>query len=116
MRAVLPDSRARRFPAVVFATALAASCDGNTPSSPDAPPPRSPSGTLPATLPFTHSAIDQSGIEFVTPLGNLKPPDHTLRTDHIYFYYGPFNPAAAPPGRRRPGRRAGARSGRAAGG
>src|SRR6185312_4713506 len=32
--------------------------------------------------------------EFVVPLGNLNPPDHTLPTDHIYFYHRLRHPSA----------------------
>ncbi len=36
--------------------------------------------------------IDPAAIQWITPLGNLNPPDHTLPTDHIYFYFA--NPDA----------------------
>jgi hypothetical protein len=33
------------------------------------------------------SPLADSLIAFITPLGNLNPPGHTLPTDHIYFYF-----------------------------
>jgi len=47
-----------------------------------------------ANLMFTVSPIAVSAIEFVTPLGGLNPPGHTLPTDHIYFYHRLYNPGA----------------------
>lgn len=45
-----------------------------------------PSG-LGSSFSFTRSPIDPALIEFITPLGNLNPPGHTMPTDHIYFYH-----------------------------
>ena len=38
------------------------------------------------TLAFKVSPVDQNVIAWITPLGNLNPPDHATPTDHIYFY------------------------------
>lgn len=35
-----------------------------------------------------------TAVEFVVPIGNLNPPDHTLPTDHAYFYHRLFHPDA----------------------
>lgn len=43
--------------------------------------------SLPATLSFAQPPIPLSAITFITPLGNLNPPGHTLPTNHIYFYH-----------------------------
>ena len=53
-------------------------------------------------LSFTVSPIDQSAILWITPLGNLNPPSHTLPTDHIYFYFANPDNADAPAARRVP--------------
>ena len=70
--------------------ALAAqACGGRSPTSP----------SLGNSLAFTHSPIDPSAITFITPLGNLNPPEHTLPTNHIYFYHPPTRlPVTAPAG------------------
>jgi hypothetical protein len=60
------------------------------------PSPTSPTegSSLPPTFAFTRSPIDVAAIEYVTPLGNLNPPGHTLPTDHIYFYRHLFHRTA----------------------
>ena len=35
---------------------------------------------------FRASPVAVEAIRWITPLGNLNPPDHTVPTDHIYFY------------------------------
>lgn len=60
---------------VVAIVCFAAACRNNA---------TAPSDT---NLPFTVSPLALSNIEYITPLGNLNPPDHTLPTDHIYFYH-----------------------------
>jgi len=35
---------------------------------------------------FTFSPIPLSEISRIVPLGNLAPPDHTIPTDHMYFF------------------------------
>jgi hypothetical protein len=41
-----------------------------------------------------YSPIPVEALEFVVPIGNLNPPDHTLPTDHAYFYVRLFHPEA----------------------
>jgi hypothetical protein len=65
------------MPGVLVALFAATAC-GSSPTSP---------GGLATSLSFSVSPIDTSVIEFITPLGNLNPPDHTFPTDHIYFYH-----------------------------
>jgi hypothetical protein len=48
-------------------------------------------GVAPGTALFTQSPIDVSVISSIVPIGNLNPPDHTLPTNHAYF----FHPSAA---------------------
>jgi len=85
-------TRSRRF-ALEAATGLCALACGTSPTSPgtSTPPAPTPPG---AALVFSVSPIPTAAIEFITPLGNLNPPDHTFPTDHIYFYYRLFHPAA----------------------
>jgi hypothetical protein len=45
------------------------------------------SGVAPGTAVFSQSPIDISAISVIVPLGNLNPPDHTLPTNHIYFFH-----------------------------
>ncbi len=35
---------------------------------------------------FTISPVDLGDIDYITPLGNLHPPEHTLPTEHMYFH------------------------------
>lgn len=57
-------------------------------------------------LVFTVAPVDPAVTDFILPLGNLNPPDHTIPSDHIYFYVGftrPENrhvPVVAPAGGR----------------
>ncbi|HXT69146.1 MAG TPA: hypothetical protein VN700_05305 [Vicinamibacterales bacterium] len=72
-------------------TAVAVLVSGcSKPGSPSGP---SGQGTS-STLAFTASPITTSAIEFVTALGQVNPPDHTLPTDHIYFYHRLNHPNA----------------------
>lgn len=82
------------FTALVFVTLIAGVGCGSSGSGPTSPSTaQTPSG-LGATFNFTRSPIDPSAILFITPLGNLNPPGHTLPTDHIYFYHhAPGQPA-----------------------
>ena len=58
------------------------------------------SANVPAgTLTLSVSPIDVNEIRFITPLGNLNPPAHTIPTDHIYFYFA--NPSNEQPAARR---------------
>lgn len=36
---------------------------------------------------LTHSPIDLSVIDTISPLGRINPPEHTVPTDHNYFMY-----------------------------
>ena len=74
---------------VVFA-ALTTACGSESiapSSSAGSPMLTAPTGPLV----FRASPIEQSTIRWITPLGNLNPPDHTLPTDHIYFYFAATN-------------------------
>lgn len=79
---------------LVQAVALAAACGAATPTGPDAvglaaaERNRSPEGPLV----FTASPVDPALVDFILPLGNLNPPDHTIPSDHIYFYVGFLRP------------------------
>ncbi|HZR22875.1 MAG TPA: hypothetical protein VFA59_04750 [Vicinamibacterales bacterium] len=54
----------------------------------------------PGFLAFRASPIALSEIRFITPLGNLNPPAHTIPTDHIYFYFAAPDAGETPIGRR----------------
>lgn len=83
--------RRRARTVLVIAIALASTACGGSSSS------TAPSSTTTATtsgagfpqgtLVLKNSVIDQSAIAWITPLGNLNPPSHTLPTAHIYFYF-----------------------------
>src|SRR3954470_7697828 len=45
------------------------------------------SGVAPGTAVFTQSPLGLSDISVIVPLGNLNPPDHTLPTNHAYFFH-----------------------------
>jgi hypothetical protein len=53
-------------------------------------------------LVLTHSVVDPTAILWITPLGNLNPPAHTLPTDHIYFYIADPDLGQSPASRRTP--------------
>jgi hypothetical protein len=65
---------------------LAAAACGSRNGSGDPGSATAPTG-LGSTFAFTRSPVDPAVIEFITPLGNLNPPGHTLPTDHMYFYH-----------------------------
>lgn len=44
------------------------------------------------TVVFEISPVDTQYISIATPLGNLNPPDHTLPTNHVYFYFKDVTP------------------------
>lgn len=73
---------------LLLAFALAAiGCGGGGTTSPSSSTSNNAASSFPSgTLVLKHSPIDQSAIAWITPLGNLNPPSHTLPTDHIYFY------------------------------
>lgn len=79
-----PGMAAAMAAAAISAT-VACGDGGSRSSGPTTPSPTQsfPTGTLSLTV----SPIDQSAIRWITPLGNLNPPGHTLPTDHIYFYF-----------------------------
>src|SRR4029079_5020668 len=74
-----------------FVAAMSIAC-GKSSSSSTSPSP-TPGGSS-ATFAFRASPIAPSAIEFIAPLGNLNPPDHTLPTDHIYLYHRLTNPSS----------------------
>src|SRR5262245_20456675 len=45
------------------------------------------SGVAPGTPVFAQSPIALSDLSVIVPLGNLNPPDHTLPTNHAYFFH-----------------------------
>lgn len=42
---------------------------------------------LPETFEFVVAPLTLDHIQWMTPLGNLNPPQHTFPTDHIYFFH-----------------------------
>ncbi|CAN5457048.1 hypothetical protein BH11PSE11_BH11PSE11_03290 [soil metagenome] len=58
---------------------------GNTTASGTCTPPPPAAGAAAGF--FKASPIDINEIRWITPLGNINPPDHPLPTDHIYFYF-----------------------------
>lgn len=92
-----------RLPALalfaVVSIALTTSCgDGGGPTRPGSSSASTgPGAAFPSgTLVLTHSPIDPAAIVWITPLGNLNPPGHTLPTDHIYFYTANPNAGGSP--------------------
>lgn len=67
---------------------------GSASGSGPAPPP------VDLGLTFKASPIDPAAIRWITPLGNLNPPDHPLPTDHIYFYFADPDAGESPTLRR----------------
>lgn len=80
---------------------LAASCGGGSTSSPTSPS-TGQSGFPQGTLSLTHALVDPAAVRWITPLGNLNPPGHTLPTDHIYFYIANPDAGESPVARRTP--------------
>ncbi len=78
------------------ACALGASGCGSTSAPSSSSPPQTSASPLPAALVFSQSPIADSAIEFVVPIGNLNPPDHTIPTDHAYLYHRLFHQSAPP--------------------
>jgi len=78
---------------LIVAIAIAIGCHDSSP--PSTSPSPAPGGSS-ATFAFRASPIVPSAIEFIAPLGNLNPPDHTLPTDHIYLYHRLNNPSSPP--------------------
>jgi len=79
--------------AVAVVCVLVAGCGGG--SSPSTP---SGSTSLPAgPLSFSVAPIDPALVQYIDPLGQMRPWAHTLPTDHIYFYHQLGLPAASRP-------------------
>jgi hypothetical protein len=80
-----------RFGGALTLAVLVAACGGGSsstaPSSSSASDVHNPLHYPAGTLVLKSPIIDQSAIAWITPLGNLNPPSHTLPTDHIYFYF-----------------------------
>ena len=64
---------------VVFLPGCAGGNSGGTPSPATPPAPTYPSE-------FTAAPADPADYAFITPLGNMSPPGHTMPVDHVYFY------------------------------
>jgi len=90
--------------AAAIAVAAGSSACGSSPSGPSGnTTTNNPGAGFPAgTLSLTASPIDQSAIRWITPLGNLNPPSHTVPSDHIYFYFADPNAGESIVGRRTP--------------
>ena len=80
--------------AAIALAGLASACGGTEPFSATSPSPgnssggpSSGSGVAPGTAVFTQSPIDISYLSTIVPPGNLNPPDHTLPTNHAYFFH-----------------------------
>ena len=91
----MPGKQYRAHAIAAGLAALMAACGGSgTPAGPTASGPSSNSsgaGVVPGSAVFSQSPIDVGAISTITPIGNLNPPDHTLPTNHAYF----FHPSAA---------------------
>lgn len=95
--------RPYRVPAAVVLAAWMASACGGRESGPTTPTGQGtgPGAGFPSgTLTLKTSPIDQNAILWITPLGNLNPPAHTLPTDHIYFYFANPDRGDSPAGKR----------------
>src|SRR5438105_1573568 len=86
------SSHGHRIAATVALVWLA-SCGGHNPSSPTSGNSTSGNGVAPGSAMFSQSPIDVAVISTITPIGNLNPPDHTLPTNHAYFFH-PSSPNA----------------------
>lgn len=88
-----------RFLGVIGVLIGAVTCGGS--SSPTAPGPATTAPAVPVgRLVLRASPIDQNAIRWITPLGNLNPPAHSVPTDHIYFYFADPSAAESPVARR----------------
>src|SRR5438874_1141304 len=92
---MMPGKGCRAHAIAAGLAALMAACGGSgTPSGPSATGSSSNSsgaGVTPGSAVFSQSPIDVAAVSTITPIGNLNPPDHTLPTNHAYF----FHPSAA---------------------
>jgi len=77
--------------AATAALLICAACGGSktfTPTAPTGSPTTTAgSGATPGTGVFSQSPLDVSVISTIVPIGNLNPPDHTLPTNHSYFFH-----------------------------
>jgi hypothetical protein len=63
------------------------SCGGHgSPASPSAPGSTGAPG-LPAIAAFSRAPLDLGLVSSIAPIGNLNPPEHTLPTNHAYFFH-----------------------------
>jgi hypothetical protein len=84
----------------VSMTAAAMLACGGSPAGPSTSPSSSTEPASSAALVFHASPVDLGAIRWITPLGNLNPPDHALPTDHIYFYIADPDAGESPAARR----------------
>src|SRR3954470_17058249 len=93
----------RRMSAIA-AIALSIACAGGSQTSPSSTngntSSNNPFGLPAGTIAFHAAPVAPEAIRFITPLGNLNPPGHTLPTDHIYFYFADPNAGEQPAARR----------------
>jgi hypothetical protein len=75
-----------RHSIAAFLALTACVCCGGGPAEPSGSGQPGPPA-LPASATFSRSPIDVSAISTITPIGNLNPPDHTLPTNHAYFFH-----------------------------
>ncbi len=77
----------RRSFLVASLVSLIAACGGSAATAPASGVQQPGAGFPSGPLVLTVSPIDLERIRWITPLGHLNPPQHTLPTDHIYFYF-----------------------------
>jgi len=86
----------RNTAAAIAALGILAACGSKTtPSSPSTGGGTNSGSSSNATGPgvalgsavFSQSPIDIGVISTIVPIGNLNPPDHTLPTNHAYFFH-----------------------------
>ena len=90
---------------VCAALVLTTSCGSSAtaPSSTTSTSRLFPSSSFPSgTLVLKRAPVDPSNIRWITPLGALNPPSHTLPTDHIYFYFASADSSVQPTAARLP--------------
>ena len=76
---------------------------GSSSTSPATPAGSSGGSSFPSgSLSLTASPIAQGATKWITALGHLNPPQHTLPTDHIYFYFANPNAGDSPVALRTP--------------
>lgn len=85
---------------VVAVVLMCASCGGGSNGSPTGP--SAQTGLPEGSLVLSHALVDPGAIRWITPLGNLNPPGHTLPTEHMYFYIADPDAGESPVARRTP--------------